>query len=64
MKNPNGIFIVNFLKSEAWITFTQLRKVFIKSPIIHHFDPEHYIRIEIDVSSYAISKVVSQMTLG
>ena len=41
----------------------ELKQVFVKAPILHHFDPEHHIRIEIDVSGYSIYGVLSQLTL-
>ena len=37
--------------------FNQLRQVFTKAPILQHFDPECHIRIEINMSSYAIGKL-------
>ena len=30
--------------------------------ILHHFDPEHHIRVETDASGYAIGEVLSQLT--
>ena len=51
-----------FLTSEASLTFIQLRKVFIKALILHHFDLERYIQIEIHALGYAISRVLSQLT--
>ena len=38
-----------------------LQKAFIKAPILRHFDPKCYIRIETDASGYAIGEVFSQM---
>ena len=43
--------------------FTELRQAFLKAPILHHFDPEHHIWIETDVSGYAIGGVLNQLTL-
>ena len=51
----------NFLTSEAMLAFLQLTEAFIKALILHHFDQKHYIRIEIDVSSYAIDDILSQL---
>ena len=51
-----------FLTSEARKAFTELRQAFVKAPILHHFDPECHIRIEMDVSGYAIGEVLSQLT--
>ena len=43
--------------------FTQLRQTFTKAPILWHFDLECHIRIETNVSGYAIDEVLSQLTL-
>ena len=51
-----------FLISGARKAFTELRQAFIKTPILHHFDPERHIRVETDVSGYAIGGVFSQLT--
>ena len=51
-----------FLTSEAKRVFTKLRQAFIKAPILHHFNPEHHIQFETDVSGYAIGGVLSQLT--
>ena len=51
-----------FLTSGARKAFTKLRQVFIKAPILHHFDPERHIRVETDASGYAIGGVLSQLT--
>ena len=45
------------------MTFSKLKQAFIKAPILYHFDPEHHIRVETDVSGYAIGRVFSQLTL-
>ncbi len=50
-----------FLTPEALLVFTQLRQAFTEAPILHHFDPEHHIRIETDASGYAIGVVLSQL---
>ena len=42
--------------------FIGLRQVFIKAPILYHFDPKSHIRVETDVSGYVISGVFSQLT--
>ena len=52
----------DFLTPGAKLAFTKLRQAFLKAPILHHFDPERHIRIETDISGYAISGVVSQLT--
>ena len=53
-----------FFIPEARLAFTQLRQAFVKVPILHHFDPESHIRIETDVSGYAIGGVLSQLSFG
>ena len=53
-----------FLTPNARLTFIQLRQTFVEAPIFHHFDPESLIRIEINVSSYAISDVLNQLSSG
>ena len=52
----------DFLTPGAKLAFTELRQSFLKALILHHFDPRHYIQIEMDVSGYAISGVFSQLT--
>ena len=54
---------LDFLIFKAKLTFTKLKQAFLKVPILHHFDPECHIQIEIDVSGYAIDGVLSQLTL-
>ena len=51
----------DFLTPGAKLAFTELRQAFLKAPILHHFDPERHIRIETDVSGYAIGGVLSQL---
>ena len=50
---------LDFLTSGAKLAFTKLRQTFFKAPILHHFNPERDIRIEIDVSGYAIGEFLS-----
>ncbi len=52
----------DFLTSKAKKVFIYLRKAFTKALILRHFDLEYHIRIETDVSRYAIGSVLSQMT--
>ena len=54
---------LGFLISGGRMVFIKLRQAFIKDSILHHFDLECHIRMEIDASSYAIGKVLSQLTL-
>ena len=51
-----------FLTSGARMAFTKLRQAFIKVLILHHFDPKRHIRVETDISGYAIGGVLSQLT--
>ena len=53
----------NFLTPDVKKAFNHLRLAFIKAPILQHFDPESHIRIETDVSGYAIGGVLSQLNL-
>ena len=39
-----------------------MRQTFNEAPILQHFDPKCHIRIETDVSGYAIGGVLSQLT--
>ena len=50
---------LDFFIFGAKLVFTKLRQVFFKAPILHHFNPERHIRIEMDVSDYAINGVFS-----
>ena len=50
-----------FLTPRARQTFTKLRQAFIKALILDHFDPDCDIQTEINISSYAISGVFSQL---
>ena len=53
---------LDFLTPGAKLAFTELRQAFLQAPILHHFDPECHIRIETDVSGYAIGGVFIQLT--
>ena len=53
----------DFLTPKARLAFTELRQAFVKASILYYFNPKCYIRIEIDVSGYAIGGVLSQLTL-
>ena len=52
----------DFFISKAKPTFIKLRQVFVKALILYYFYPECHIRIETDVSGYAIGGVFSQLT--
>ena len=51
-----------FLIPDARKVFNQLRQAFTEALILRHLNPECYIRIETDASSYAIGGVLSQLT--
>ena len=53
-----------FLTIKTRETFNPLKQAFIEAPILLYFDLKYYIWIETDVSSYAISDVLSQLTFG
>ena len=50
-----------FLTPDAREAFNQLRQAFTKALILRHFDPKCHIRIETNVSSYAIGRILSQL---
>ena len=54
----------NYLIPKARLVFTQLRKTFTKAIILGYFNLECHIRIKTNVSNYAISSVLSQLTLN
>ena len=54
--------VSNYLTPDAKKAFDQLRQAFTKAPILQHFDPEQYIRVETDAFGYAIGGVLSQLT--
>ena len=51
-----------FLILKASLSFTQLKKAFIKDSILYYFDPKCHIRIETNTSGYVIDGVLSQLT--
>ena len=50
---------MDFFIPIARLTFTQLRQAFVEASILYHFNPECHIRIESDVSGYAIGRILS-----
>ena len=60
-KNPNGA--TGYLTPKARLAFSQLKKAFIKTTNLQHFDLEYHIRIEISVSGYTIVGVLNQLAL-
>ena len=58
-KSGNNLEEPKFLTSKAKKAFNRLRQAFTEAPILRHFDPECHIRIETNVSGYAIGGVLS-----
>ena len=52
----------DYLTSATKKAFNHLWHSFTQAPIIQHFDPERYIQIETDASSYIIGRVLNQVT--
>ncbi len=52
----------SFLTTDAKRAFTKLRQAFLKALILNYFDLERHIRIETDISGYAIDGILSQLT--
>ena len=50
---------LDFLSPEARLAFIKLRQVFLKALIFQHFDLKCHIRMETDVSGYAIGGILS-----
>ena len=61
-KSKKAVRSSDFLTPGAKLAFTELRQMFVKALILHYFDLECHIRIETDVSGYAIGRVFSQLT--
>ena len=53
----------DFFTPEARLAFTELRQVFIKAPTPHYFNLKRHIWVKTNISGYAISGVLSQLTL-
>ena len=62
--NSNDSEELKFLTSGARKAFNCLKQAFTKALILQYFDPKCHIRIETNASSYAIRKVLSQLTLN
>ena len=60
-KSPSFGSKTGFLILKARKVFTEFRQAFIKVPILHHFYPDCYIRIQPNVSVNAISGVFNQL---
>ena len=61
-ESKKSIKPLNFFTFGAKLAFTKLRQAFLKALILHHFDPERHIQIDMDASGYAIVGVLSQLT--
>lgn len=55
---------LSFLTFKARLAFIKWKQLFIKALIFYYFDLKQYIRIEIDISSYAISRILGDITLN
>ena len=64
MPNIGAIEKPNFLTPNAKKAFNHLQLAFIKAPILQHFDLKSHIQIEINISGYAIGRVLSQLNLN
>ena len=53
----------DFFTFRARLTFTKLRQTFVKTLILHYFDLEHHILVEMDVSGYDIGGIFSLLIL-
>ena len=61
LKNPSiNILFLLVLNSIEKKAFKALKEVFIKAPILTHFNPDREIQIEIDASDYITARVLSQ----
>ena len=64
MPNIGAIRKPNFLTPNAKKAFNHLQLAFIKASIFQHFDLKSHIWIEINISCYAIDRILSQLNLG
>ena len=62
-KSKKMVRSLDFLTPRARLAFTKLRQVFVKAPILHHFDSKRHIWVEMDKLGYSISGIFSQLTL-
>ena len=58
-KSKKMIRFLGFLIFGTKLAFTKLKQVFVKIPILYHFDPEYHIQIEIDILGYTIDRIPS-----
>ena len=48
------------LSTKAKLTFEELKQIFLKVSILCHFNQKHSIKVEINVSEFAISAILTQ----
>ena len=63
-KSKKTVGSSDFFTLRAKLKFIKLRQVFLQALIFYHFELEDHIRIEIDVSGYAIGRLFSQLALN
>ena len=61
-KSKKTVESSDFLTLGAKLAFIKLNPAFFKALILHHLNPEYYIRIKMDISGYAIGGVLNQQT--
>ena len=49
------------LMSTARKAFHRLQEAFSGEPVIHHYDPEHRIHLEMDTSEHAVGTILLQL---
>ena len=54
---------IGFFTPKARLTFTLLKQMFVKTPILHHFDSKFHIRIKTNASKYQIGGILNQLIL-
>ena len=59
MLNIGAMREPNFLTSNTKKVFNHLQLAFIKAPILQHFDLKSHIQIKINMSRYAIGRILS-----
>lgn len=61
-KSKKMVSFLEFFIFGARLMFTKLKQAFIKAPILYNFDLECYIRIKINISDYAIGRILNILT--
>lgn len=52
------------LTPKAKPAFIKLRHVFVKTPVLYHFNSKRYIRIETNILGSAIGGILNQLSLN